>query len=154
LSLLKLKTSIRRIKRRIEGDYMFSKTFIQTRTSTILKQVRDRFGKTIGLIMPLSKTGNENRTKTWNVIALVTYLSHKDNRKYAIENMEYRTVDVFVEDIETLSADNPSAYIVSKNFKNKISVQIDGKIFKIRDEILDQGFENTLRFICERSTMS
>lgn len=132
---------------------MFSRAFLQDRPIEILKQLRDRFPNNVGLIMPLNKDDSRN-TKTWTITTLVTETSHKDNPNLSVENMEYKIVDIFMEDIDQLATDNPSAYIIKRNFKNKVDVLIKGKVYKIREESNPQGFETMVRFICERSTMS
>ena len=132
---------------------MFSRAFLQSRPMNILKQIRDRFPTTVGLVMPLSKT-NQNKTKTWNIVALVTDTSQEDMPKLSIENMQYKTVDIFDEDLDTLKTDNPTAYILTKNFQTKVQVEINGETFKIREEKNPQGFEKMKRFLCERSTMT
>jgi len=132
---------------------MFSRAFLQDRPIGLLKLLRDRFPTSVGLIMPSEKNDTRN-TKTWTITTLVTETSHKDNPTLSYENMEYKIVDIFMEDIDQLKTDNPTAYIVKKNFKSKVDVYINGKVWKIREESNPQGFETMVRFLCERSTMS
>lgn len=132
---------------------MFSKEFLQGRVKTLLHDyIKDElFPTSVGLVMPTSKTGT--RTKTWYITALVTKLSQEDKSRFSVENMEYRTVDLFKEDLDKLKSDNPSAYIRTKNLQKNTQISINGKTFKISEEKDTEGFEEMIRLICERKVM-
>ena len=132
---------------------MFTKEFLQSRLKVLLQDgIKGEFPTPIRLVMPLSKTSA--KTKTWDITAMVTEISQEDSSRLSVENMEYKVVDIFDNDIAQLKIDNPSAYIITKNFQQKVQVEIEGKVFKIREEKPKEGFEKMVRFICERSTMT
>ena len=133
---------------------MFTKEFLQKKVQVLLHDfMKDElFPTSIGLVMPISKTNK--RTKTWSITALVTDLSQEDRANFSVENIEYKTVDIFDEDLETLKTDNPTAYIITKNFKKKnVQIVLDGADFKIKEEKAKEGFEVMTRFICEKQVM-
>lgn len=132
---------------------MFTKEFLQGRVTALLQNgIKGIFPTSIKLKMPYSK-GSKTKTKSWTITAMVTELSQDDSSRLSVENTEYRTVDVFKNDLLQLKSDNPSAYIVMKNFQKNVQVIIDGKEFKIREERDTEGYEMAIRFICERSVM-
>lgn len=131
---------------------MISKSQLQSRYKFYMKDyMKDElFGNTIKMILPITR--GSKSTKTWNISALVTKISDEDNKRLSVDTSQMRTVDIFLEDLNTLKSDNPTAYIIYKNFQELASFTIDGAKYKVREESVDQQFETAIRLICERVT--
>jgi len=128
-----------------------SKSFLQSRVDFFFHDhIKTEFGKTIKMSLPESK-GSTNRN-TFKISALVTDLSQEDAKRLSVNSTEYRTVDIYKKDLDTLKANNPTAYIIYKNFQGLAEFTIEGSKYKVEEEKVDQQFESSIRLICVRIT--
>jgi len=134
---------------------MMGKDFLQGRIKFFIHDhIKDELFPTIVYLkFPQKKTGND-RFRTFSITALVPDLSQEDSQRFSIENEEMIIVDIFLEDLETLKTNNPTAYIPTKNLQKNTTLVIDGKDFKIFKELPDEGFETAIRLICQRVVQS
>jgi len=131
---------------------MLTKNFLQSRIDYFFHDyIKDEeFGKTVGMILP--STNGSTTTRTWNIIVNVTALSAEDSKRLSVDGNSFRTLDIYLQDLEALKTANPTAYIITKNFKGIANFTIDGAKYKVREESTDQQFETAIRLICERIT--
>ena len=132
---------------------MISKEFLQGRVDFFFHDYLkdDEFGKNTTITLPKNK-GTTSPTKTFPIKALVTSLSQEDASRLSVNTSEYRTLDIYLEDLVALKTANPTAYIPYKNLQGIAQFTIDGAKYKVCEEKSDQQFEQSIRLICERTT--
>ena len=131
---------------------MFTKDFLQSEIEYFIKdEIKDElFGKEVDMILPSSRASSQK--KSWRIKALVTKLSQEDASRLSVDTNLFRTLDIYLSDIDDLKEANPTAYIIKKNFQSLAQFRIEGSVYKVREEMPDQQFELSVRLICERVT--
>ena len=125
---------------------LMTKEFLQTKVKYFLHDhIADQFGTTVKIPIYTTRSNITNPAYI-PITAMVTKLSEEDNERFSVDQLDTRTVDIFIEDLTALQVTYPNKFV--KNNFNKTEIQINGKEYKVLMQKQTEGFEAMIRLIC------